>query len=1024
MRMNVRALRRACFPRVILAGIAAAALCVPAFTQVTTSSFYGTVKDSTGGVVVGATVTLLNQSTGAAQTKQTDAAGDFGFDFLRVGEYAIKIEAPGFKTLESKGIQLQAGQNVRRAFTLEIGGVNETVSVEGVAPLVNAVSAEQTQGVTTHEAEQLPLAKRNIGNLLGLGTGVSPGDGFVRLNGVGKTGTLYTVDGTNATADPESRTTSMRGNFEQINLLSLEAVQQVETTKGILPAEYGQALGGNVNIITKSGTNNWHGSAFENFQSDNLNARLQFLRTKPNSVFNQFGGSLGGPIKRDKIFFFADYEGYRQSITQVLSGTVPTAEFRKELLAAVPVYATALEDLPLPNQSYAPGAESALYVTGGAQTAHDNHIDVKGDIHLTNMSNLALTYTHGRPVLTTPRIFLNNANDQVYHGFTERGTASYITGGASWTSETRFGYNLNDMDRTDAYFLRGISETIPFGGRLPDLVYTSFSTENSELWLEEGKTWSLEEKYARFAGKHSLKFGVIYMRFNVFRTNPENPKVSYNSRADLFANIPNSMQFTIGNGSYDGVNSTIGAFVQDNWRATPKLTVNLGVRYDYYSKFVATPREAGQDFGLYNFDGLLDNQFHFGPVRDPKDPYDSDGWVNLAPRLGFSYDPTGKGKTTIRGGYGVMFSPPAPGVFSGAVGGKYLPFRATLSRQEGITYGFHFPLYNDSIAPILIQQQRVRPTIVIDPHLQTPYVLSSYFGVQHALTSSLVLETAYVGNRGVKFPMNRTYNFPNRVTGIRPNPDLVQGYYVDNSQTSWYHSWQTSLRQRFSRNLTFAVNYTWGKQLSTDSGDIGAYYQNNANVRAQDFFDLRREWGPADGDVTHYFSANWVYELPGLNSLSNPFVRQAIGGWQVSGVFSAATGQPLVITQGGGEDISRPDYVGGDAVNSNYTETLQYLNKSAFAAVPISSASGLPIRPGTLGRSAVRGPGYWSLDFSLGKNFRMTEKVEFQVRADAFNAFNHTNLSSFATNLYSSAFGRFTNTRGARVIQLNARLSF
>ena len=741
MRMDVRAFRAPRATRaVMLSWITVAMLCIPAFAQVTTSSFYGTVKDSSGGVVVGATVTLLNESTGAASTKKTDTAGDFGFDFLRVGQYTIKIEAPGFKTLQSTTIDLRAGQNVRRAFTLELGAVNETVSVEGVAPLVNAVSAEQSHDVTTMEAAQLPLAKRNIGNLLGLGTGVSAGDGYVRLNGVGKTGTLYTVDGTNATADPESRTTSMRGNFEQINLLSLEAVQEVHTTKGILPAEYGQALGGNVNIITKSGSNNWHGSAFENFQSDNLNSRLQFLKSKPNAVFNQFGGSVGGPIVHDRAFFFADYEGYRQSITQVLSSTVPTPEFRQQLIAAVPDYATPLKDVPLPNQSYTPGAESALYLTGGSQTANDNHIDLKSDIRLTDMSNLALTYTHGRPVLTTPRIYLNNANDQTYHGFTERGTASYVTGGTSWTSETRFGYNRNDMDRTDAYFLQGINETLPFGGRLPDLVYSSFSTLNSELWLEEGNTWSLEEKYAKFAGKHSLKFGVIYMRFNIFRTNPENPKISYNNRADLFANIPNSMQFTIGNGSYDGVNSTIGAFAQDDWRVTPKLTVNLGLRYDYYSKFVATPRVSGTDFGLYNLDGLLDSQFHFGPVRDPQDPYNSDGWVNLAPRLGFSYDPTGKGKTTIRGGYGVMFSPPAPGVFSGAVGGKYLPFRVTLSRQEGIDYGFHFPLYNDSIAPILEQQQRVQPTIVINPDLQTPYVLSSYFGVQHALTRSLVLE--------------------------------------------------------------------------------------------------------------------------------------------------------------------------------------------------------------------------------------------------------------------------------------------
>jgi outer membrane receptor protein involved in Fe transport len=1002
-----------------------AALGVPCLAQVTTSTFLGTVTDPSGAVIVGATLTLTNEGTAAAVSKVSGPDGSFEFDFLRAGTYRLKIAAPGFKSLQTGDLDMLAGANIRRAFTLELGAVSETVSVEGATPLVNTVSAEQSQSISRTEASELPLAKRNVANLLGLGTGVSPGAGFVRLNGVGKTGTLYTVDGTNATADPESRTTSMRGNFEQINLLSLEAVDQVETTKGILPAEYGQALGGNVNLITKSGTNSWHGGAFENFQSDNLNARLQFLGTKPNSVFNQFGGSLGGPIKRDRVFFFADYEGYRQSVTQVVSGTVPTPNFRQQIIAAVPAYAVPLQVTPLPNQSYAPTADTALYIAGRAQTATDNHVDVKGDIRLTDMSNLALTYSHGRPDLTTPRIFIDGANDQAYHGFTDRGTASYVFGHASWTSETRFGFNLNDMDRTDAYLKQGIPDILPFGGRAPQLSYSGFSTPGAELWLEEGRTWSLEEKYARFVGKHSIKFGGSFMRFNVFRNNPQNPTINFSNKADLLSNTPSSLNITFGNGSYDGGNYVVGAFLQDNWRITKRLTLNLGVRYDFDSKYIAHPRVQGQDFGLYNLDGLLDSQFHFGPVRDPNNPYNSDAQLNLAPRAGFSYDLTGKSTTTIRGGYGVMFSPVAEGVFSGAVGAKYLPFRTILSRQDGITSNLHFPVYNDTIAAIIEPLHRVQPTLVIDPNLQMPYVLSSYFGVQHSLTSTLVLESAYVGNRGVKFPINRTYNFPNRVTGVRPNPQLSQGYYLDNSATSWYHSWQTSLRKRFSKDLSFAVRYTWGKQLATDSGDIGAYYQNDANVRAQDFFNLRREWGPADGDTTHYFSADWVYQLPALASLHNALLRGALGGWQFSGIFSAASGQPIIISEQTGENISRPDYLSGNPINSNYTQTLQYLNTPAFLAVPVSSASSLPIRPGNLGRGAIRGPGFWDVDLSLGKNFKIAEKVQFQIRLDAFNALNHTNMTSFAsTDITNSSFGRFTNTRGSRVAQVNARLSW
>jgi hypothetical protein len=405
--------------------------------------------------VAGATVTLINVGTGAASPKITDSDGSFVFDFVRVGTYRLKIAAPGFKALETSDIDLQAGTSLRRTFTLDVGSVNETVSVQGTAPLVNAVSVEQSHEISRREAEELPLSKRNISNLLGLATGASAGGGFVRLNGVGRTGTLYTVDGTSATADPESRTTSMRGNFEQINLVSLEAVQELQTTKGILPAEYGQVLGGNVNIITKSGTNAWHGSAFEIFQAENLNARLQFLATKPNSVFNQFGGAFSGPIKPDRAFFFADYEGYRQTVTSVISGSVPTPQLRQTLLTSVPAYAKALSVVPDPNQAYAPTADTALYIAGAPQVSTDNHFDLKGDVRITNSSNLALTYAHGRPFQLVPPIFLDHANDRQFHGFSDRGTASYITGAATWVSETRFGYSLSDMDRTDLYILQG-----------------------------------------------------------------------------------------------------------------------------------------------------------------------------------------------------------------------------------------------------------------------------------------------------------------------------------------------------------------------------------------------------------------------------------------------------------------------------------------------------------------------------------------------------------------------------------------
>lgn len=328
---------------VILLGLA------PLPAQVTTATFYGIVTDPSGARIPGATVLLTHEGTAAVSTKTTDAGGEFAFDFLRVGRYALRIEAQGFKSYSASGIELAAAQNVRRTFVLDLGAVTETVSVESAAPLVNAVSAEQRDSMTSFEVAQLPLARRNYTNLLTVGTGVTvsnaasaPGhgnrDGGVRLNGLGRSGTTFSVDGTDANANSEGRAGALFTNFNYIDVMSIEAIQEVQVVKGIIPAEYGQALSGNVNLITKSGTNNWHGSVFENFQAENLNARNQFLTGKVPLTFNQFGGSAGGPLRRDKIFFFGTYEGYRESSSPVVRGNVPTQKLRDEMIRAVPDY--------------------------------------------------------------------------------------------------------------------------------------------------------------------------------------------------------------------------------------------------------------------------------------------------------------------------------------------------------------------------------------------------------------------------------------------------------------------------------------------------------------------------------------------------------------------------------------------------------------------------------------------------------------------------------------------------------------
>ena len=507
-----------------------------------------------------------------------------------------------------------------------------------------------------------------------------------------------------------------------------------------------------------------------------------------------------------------------------------------------------------------------------------------------------------------------------------------------------------------------------------------------------------------------------------------NPVISYLGREDLLNDIPNSMNYTFGMPYYNGNSHEFGFFAQDDWRITPKLVINLGARYDYYSAIVARGFDPKSGAGLFNLDGLRDDKFTFGPFRDPEHPYNNDAGVNIGPRVGFSYNPDGKGNTTIRGGFGALFSPQMQGTLKQAVSTKTVPYRVVLSRAEAQRYNLKFLTFNDDARKVVEAETartgRVNVFAAVNPNLQNPYSMNLYLGIQRALTRSVILESAFVANRGVKFIMQRTFNQVDRVTGERPNPNLGQGFYIDNTQNTFYASWQSSIRKRYSHNLTGAFHYTWGKALSTAGGDIGAVYQGDQNERTQDFFNPRADRGPSTGDIIHYAGAEFVYDLPQMASFKSRALRRAVGGWQVSGILTAATGEPLIITQASSLATARPDYVGGEAVLSNYRDTLQYLNPAAFARVPIGSLSGATLRPGNIGQGAVRGPGNLRLDLSLGKNFSLSEKVRLQIRADGFNGLNHTNFVGLTTGVENPRFGRFTSTRGARVVQFSARLTF
>ncbi len=1008
--------------------------------QANSATFHGTVTDPSGAVVSGATVTLVNENTRATSRAKTGSAGDFVFTFVPPGVYTARIEMAGFKTLNSTGITLSAGQQALQTFTLQLGQVSESVVVEAGAPLVNTVSSEQLHTFEPKAMEQLPLQNRNFTRVLILTPGAVPSTGSatgVNMNGIGTNGTQWSLDGTYASGNTGANSPGVYQAPNLVDIMSLEGIQEVSAVKGVIPAEYENAIGGQVNLISRSGTNQWHGSLFENHRNRALNARNQTLSSKAPLTFNQFGGSLGGPIRKDRMFIFGDYEGYREVEGAVVSGNVPTEATRAQMLAAVPAYKLALDAFPLPNQATSPNAIVGLYRTAKPGTRRDNHYDAKGDVLLSSSRRLAVTYNHGNPYRSTPRIFLDD--DRAWINSLDRVGISFTMNKVALVSETRFGYTRATQVRTDGFFGHKDpnNQDEPFTGArsIPRLsTGIGFSGPEGEANRSGGPLYSISQKFAYSMGRHFLKFGGNFSHLTGTRNNPEIPSFFFADMAALLANRPSTVSVTFGNGDFSMRSYEFGAFVQDDFRIMPKLTLNFGLRYDFYSNWRSVGKKGTPAAGLHNPSFLsMDGGYTVGPFRPVDEPFHHDP-LNLGPRFGFAFNPDGRGKTSIRGGIGVMFTHNTAeiGWFGTAIAPN-IPSRQEFSPANISRFGIRYPTFNAEFLQDVQQLAQEAGSVprnvfqIFNSDLQAPYTMQYSLDVQRQLTRSTVFTTGFVGTRGVKLILFRAANRVDRITGLRPNPNLSQPYYTDNSQSLTYYAWQSSLKKRFSNNLSFDVNYTWSKGISNAGGDFGAWFtgENDQNLN-QEFFDTRADRGPTSYDLTHLFTAGWVYDLPGFARMRNPVAR-VIGGWQISGIFVASTGLPVTVTQSSSRPGQRADYVGsGPVILDNYEDTLQYLNPTAFGLIPVSSASGAPIRPGNVGRGFVRAPGMWNLDFSFAKStpVPLHETARLQLRADMFNALNHTNLSGLRTSRNDRFFGQLLSTRGARVIQVGVTLTF
>jgi len=968
------------------------ALCL---AQTNTATVYGTVTDPSGAAVVQATVQLTNQQTGGAWSATTNAQGEYTVTFLPAGVYTIVTRATGFKESRNTGVNLAGGQELRLKYALTLGEVTESVTITAEAPIVNTANAEQGHYLNTTRVEELPTVNRDWSALVNLGAGMTVVSGnTVSMNGLPQDGFRFTVDGANASGSGESETMTSLG---YIKAVSLEAIREVNVTGGIAPAETGPTMSGNVNVITKSGTNEIHGSLFENNRTENVAGRNQFLATRPPVTFNQFGGSVGGPIVKNKLFYFGVFEGYRSRAFTAVSGNVPTAEFRARAVAANPSMKTFFDTFPMPTSSYGAGATTGFYQSAASGMENSNHGSVRAD-YMPNSTNLfSVRYTYDTPFQFTPRV--SPQNNRTYDVKTHKGVISYIHSSAAWNAETRVGYNRFERVRLDNIYSLGISA-----------ITGSLGFSNSgELMENLGINYSFDEIVALSRGKHSLKFGGLFQMWDSGRNNETVPEFQFANVNDLLANSPSQITISFGVRPYTLRNWVTGFFLQDDIRLTRSFMLNVGIRADWFS----VPKESSGR--LFNRTG----PFGIGPYVSSDSVYQSNGF-DYSPRVGFAW--TATPKTVVRGGIGIFTS--ARNQFGGPVeliqNALDEPNRVVFSAAEAKGYGLNYPTTNAAVLPLVKGGGGPIAGTVISQNFPQPYSIQWTLSLSREIGGGLSLESAYVANHAVHANVVRKINQVNPLTGLRPYTGYSEFNYYDASESSRYSAWQNTVRKRFANGFHFGLMYAWANSISfSNAANIG--YPNPP----QNSNNIRGDKGPSPFDIRHRFNTDFMYELPlaRLSASTGRGARLLLGGWQLSGILTAETGAPLNITQSTSYSSTRPDFIGGDPYLADANATLQYLNKTAFARTPIGMGNA-PLRFGNVGRNALRLPGFWNLDLGLAKNLALTERYRLQIRGEMFNSLNHTNFSTVSSGIESGNFGRFTATKGARVVQFNARLTF
>ena len=1004
-----------------------------ASAQINTATIVGSVSDQTGALVPGATVTVSNVATQAERITETDAAGNYSIELLPPGEYDLAVESAGFKRTEQSGIRLFASDRPKIDLVLEVGEITESVTVTEAVSLVQTQKSEGGVVIQNKQVLEMPLNGRNFSQLIELEPGVVYSRGGVYFHGLTRDGVNITVDGTDA-SHPDRPSTNFTGNFggqAQMNVLSIEFIEEFKTTVGVFSAEIGRAASGGLNVITKSGTNDLHGSLFYFMRNDKLDAKNFFARRKDPNKINQFGLAVGGPVVTNKVFFFGGWESARVRRGRQLEGPVPTQRMRDLMLQATPEYGhkfegsdgtapSMLDLLPLPNvpNTETQGGLLARHRRSGTNMEDQDSMLGKFDFHPTPNDMLFVRYTILDAEVFLPDISpLNGTN---YPPQEQNGTFSWThLFGATMMNEFRYGFHKQNMPRRQEAFFQDAQG--------PGRIQGPFNHDRQELLQSNGGSLSALNNFSLTKGSHAMKMGFENRRFHYGRRNFENPHYRFTSVENVINGSWESVFITIGNPLRRYQESQWGIYFQDDWRVTPNLTLNLGIRYEYYTP----PIEARGDH-LYN---VIDSPFgDYAPMGTPPWDPDSNNW---GPRFGLAWDIGGDSKTVLRMGGGVFYSPNTYREVTILGNPPELPYDLTIFKATTPDYLVDFPI--NVVAPgfdISVLGPPSRQTF--DRRQRTTYSEQWSVNLQRQLAPDLVMEAGYVGNRGLKLLATKFHNeiIPELGAQLRPDPSIGRISYQQHSGNSNYHALETSLKKRFSKGFTFNAHYTWSHGIVYSGIDAVTAFGNRT---IQDQNNWRGSRGRTGTDIRHNFILDGAWELRADQrlGLTSGFGKKFLEGWQFNWIVSVRTGMPIrTIASGrdtrGNNDsgVQRVDYVGGEGRFSNHRDSLQLLNPSAFANPCLNAGFAGDSRCGlfgNLGANVFSAPGQQTFDLSLFKTTTIKENLRLQFRAEFFNAFNRANFrspSGSRLRLTSGAFGRITSAQDPRQIQFALKILF